>query len=215
MIAADTTSGTERPRTRLTGPGTRLVRLYLVSRSVPGCLLALVGCGVTLRIILHWAPHSGVNARLLPLLTEAGAAALIGMVTRSPFGEQERATGRWLPFLRLGVAAALTAVAFGALAAGSAGAQLDLGYLGLARDLAGMTGIALLAAFVAGGSLSWIGPVAFWLLATFGISQAWTSPWTWPARPPGDHGAALCAALVFAAGIAVITVRGARDSADE
>jgi hypothetical protein len=47
------------------------------------------------------------------------------------------------------------------------------------------------------------------------LGAAWTTPWIWPARPPHDLGAAFCAALVFAAGITVITVRGARDSARE
>ncbi|HLQ53083.1 MAG TPA: hypothetical protein VK162_02295 [Streptosporangiaceae bacterium] len=47
------------------------------------------------------------------------------------------------------------------------------------------------------------------------MSSDWTTPWTWPARPAPDLGAAICAAPVFAAGIAVITVRGARDSARE
>ena len=40
-------------------------------------------------------------------------------------------------------------------------------------------------------------------------------PWIWPARPPQDFGGALCAALVFVAGVAAITVLGARDSARE
>ena len=116
----------------------------------------LAGCAVTLRITLHWAPSgTGVPARQLPLLIEAAAAAAIGVVSRSPFGEPERATGRWLPFLRLGTAAALTAAALAALAAGSAAAHLDYGYLGLLRDLAGMTGIALLTAAVIGGGLCW------------------------------------------------------------
>lgn len=193
-------------------PPARLVRLHLASRSIPGCLLVLAGCAITLRIVLHWTPHSGAGARQLPLLIEAAAAAVVGVVTRSPFGEPERATGRWLPFLRLGAAVALTALAFGALAAGSAAAHLDYGYLALLRDLAGMTGIALLAAAVAGGSLAWPGPLAYWALAT---SRDWTTPWIWPDRPPHDLGAALCAALVFAAGTVVITVRGARDSASE
>ncbi len=201
--------------TVLAAPPARLIRLHLSSRGVPACLLALAGCGVTLRIALHWLPASGAGARQLPLLIDAGAAAVIGVVSRSPFGEPERATGRWLPVLRLGVAMALTAAAFGALAAGSAAAHLDYGYLGQLRDLAGMTGIALLAAALAGGGLSWIGPLTFWLLATFAIGQGWTTPWAWPDRPPHDRGAALCAALVFAAGAAVITVRGARDSAHE
>jgi hypothetical protein len=137
------------------------------------------------------------------------------VITRSPFGEPERATGRWLPFLRLGAAVALTAAAFGALAATSATAHLDYGYLALLRDLAGMTGIALLAAALAGGSLSWIGPLGFWVLAAYAINGAWATPWAWPGRPPHDPGAALCAALVFTAGAAAVTIRGARDSAHE
>ena len=34
--------------------------------------------------------------------------------------------------------------------------------------------------------------------------------WLWPGRPPHDVGAALCAGLVFVAGIVVATVRGGR-----
>ena len=200
---------------RVTRPG-RLIRLHLASRGVPAGLLVLAGCAVALRIMLHWTPAgSGAAARQLPLLIEAAAAAVIGMTSRSPFGEPERATGRWLPFLRLGTAVALTAVAFGVLAAGSAAAHLDYGYLGLLRDLAGMTGIALLAAALAGGGLAWVGPLSFWMLAAYAVGAAWTTPWVWPGRPPQDRGAALCAALVFAAGAVVITVRGARDSVHE
>ena len=124
----------------------------------------------------HAADHAaldpagtGLPARQFPLLIETAAAAAIGVVTRSPFGEPERGTGRWLPVLRLGAAVALTAAAFGALAAGSAAAHLDYGYLGLLRDLAGMTGIALLAAAVVGGSLCWIGPLGYWMLAAYAI----------------------------------------------
>ena len=40
-----------------------------------------------------------------------------------------------------------------------------------------------------------------------------TTPWVWPARPPLDRGAVICAYLVFAAGLALITVRGVRESA--
>jgi hypothetical protein len=166
----------------------------------------------TLRITLP--AGSGAAARQLPLLIEA-AAAVIGVVSRSPLGEPERATGRWLPLLRLGAATALTAVAFGVLAAGSAARTWTTGYLALPRDLAGMTGIALLAAALAGGGLSWVGPLAFWMVAAYAVGAAWATPWIWPGRPPQDRGAALCAALVFAVGAVVITVRGARDSAHE
>jgi hypothetical protein len=69
---------------------------------------------------------------------------VIGVTTGSPFGDPERATGRWLPYLRLVAAVALAAAAFGALAAGSASHHLDGGTLGLLRDLAGFTGLAFL-----------------------------------------------------------------------
>jgi len=197
-------------RPRLAVPPARLIRLHLASRAVPAGLLVFAGCAVSLRVALHWIPPAGAGARELPLLIEAAAAAVIGIVSRSPFGEPERATGRWLPFLRLGAAVTLTAAAFGALAAGSAAAHLDYGHLGLVRDLAGMTGVALLAAAAAGGNLAWLGPLGFWAIA---VAREWSTPWIWPGRPPHDLGAALCAALVFALGAAVTAIRGARDQA--
>ena len=195
--------------------GLRLVRLHAASRRVLTCLLVLVACGVALRIALHWLPRTGPLSRQIPLIIEAGAAAAIGVTTRSPFGEPERTTGRWLPWLRLGLPVALAAATVGALVAGSASAHLAYGFVGLLRDVAGFTGIALLAAAALGGALAWIGPVAYLGVTLPALAGQWTTPWAWPARPPHDRGAAICAALVFAAGVAVITVRGARDSARE
>jgi hypothetical protein len=34
----------------------------------------------------------------------------------------------------------------------------------------------------------------------------------WPGRPPIDRGAAICACLVFAAGLALVTLRGVGES---
>jgi hypothetical protein len=196
-------------------PGARLVRLYLASRRVLTCLLALAAGAVLLRTALHWIPHHGLGSEQLPLTIEAGAAAVIGVTTRSPFGEPERATGRWLPFLRLGTTVALSGTAAAALAAGSAAAHLAGGTLGILRDTAGFIGIALLAAALLGGALAWAGPLAYLVASLQAVSAAWTTPWTWPARPPHDLGAALCAALVFATGTIVIALRGPRDPARE
>jgi hypothetical protein len=149
----------------------------------------------------------------VPTLIEAGAAGLIAVSSYSPFGEPERATGRWLPFLRLASAAVLTAAAVGALAAGAAGAQLPGGMLDVLRNTAGLTGIGLMSAAVAGSMMAWVGPMAYLVVAEFALAGAWTTPWTWPARPPDDGGAAICAAVAFAAGIAVLTARGGRDPA--
>ena len=208
---ATSVPGPQPARPRL--PGLRLVRLYLASRRAATCLLVLVACAVAMRTALHWVPRGGLASRQLPLTVQAGAAALIGATTGSPFGEPERATGRWLPFLRLGTVMALAGAAFGALAAGSASAHLAGGILGMLRDLGGLTGIAVLTAAVLGGALGWVGPIAYLVVTLHAVDAAWTTPWTWPARPPHDRGAALCAALVFAAGVVVITVRGARDTA--
>jgi hypothetical protein len=200
---------------RETGPpgsaraGLRLVRLYLASRRVLTCLLVLAACAIALRTALHWLPRTGAYSRQIPLIIEAGAAAAIGVTARSPFGESERVTGRWLPMLRLGVSLALAGAAFGALAAGAASAHLAGGGLGLLRDLGGLAGIALLAAAVLGGALSWIGPIGYLGVTLPALAGHWTTPWAWPARPPTDRGAAICAALVFAAGIAAVALRGA------
>ena len=197
----------------------RLVRLHLVSRRVPAALAAVAVCGVGLRIALHWH-WDAYGALQLPLVFEAGAAAVIAVTTASPLGEPERVTGRWLPYLRLGAALALTAAAAGALAAAGTGGHLVGGTLDVTRNVAGLTGIGLLCAAALGGALAWTGPTTYLVVGMYALYSAWhgmttTTPWIWPARPPHDAGAALCAGLVFAAGIAAITVRGARDPAGE
>jgi hypothetical protein len=190
--------------------GLRLVRLHAASRRVLTCLLVLAVCAVALRTALHWLPRGGVFAEQIPLTIEAGAAAMIGVTAGSPFGDPERATGRWLPYLRLATALVLTGAAAGALAAGSASEHLAGGALGLLRDLAGATGLALLTGAALGGALAWIGPIGYLAVTLPALAGHWTTPWLWPARPPHDHGAGICAGLVFVAGVAMVTVRGAR-----
>jgi hypothetical protein len=190
--------------------GLRLARLYAASRRAATCLLVLAACAVALRVALHWLPRTGVYARQIPLTIEAGAAAVIGVTADSPFGEPERAAGRWLPYLRLAAAVGLACAALGVLAAASASQHLAGGTLGLLRDLAGFTGIAFLAGAVLGGALAWIGPLGYLAITLPALAGHWSTPWVWPARPPHDRGAAICAGLVFAAGLAVVTVRGAR-----
>jgi hypothetical protein len=199
--------------------GMRLLRLHAASRRVPAAIAAIVGCAIGLRIALigHWDSYGALQ---LPLVFEAGAAAAITITTASPLGEPERVTGRWLPFLRLATALALTAAAAGALTAAGTGAHLAGGTLDVLRNVAGMTGIGLLCAAALGGGLAWVGPVGYLVVGAYGLYTQWhgpalTTPWIWPARPSHDLGAAICAALVFTIGIVVITVRGARDPVGE
>ena len=200
--------------------GIRLAWLYAVSRRLPASVAAIAACAVGLRIALvagHWDTYGALQ---LPLVFEAGAAAAIGVSMASPLGEPERAAGRWLPVLRLASALVLTALAVGALAAAGAGAPLAGGFPDAARNVAGLTGLGLLGAAVLGGGLAWVGPVGYLVVGAYALYTQWhgpalSSPWLWPARPPHDLGAALCAGLVFTVAVAVSTVRGARDPAGE
>jgi len=196
--------------------GVRLVRLYAVGRRVPHALMAIVAIAIGLRIALlgNWDAYGALQ---LPLCFEVAAAVSIVATAASPFGEQERVTGRWLPYLRLAVTTALTAAAIGALlVAAGTGGHPSGGTLDVLRNVAGITGIGLLCAAALGGGLSWTGPTAYLVAGVYALYTVWhppalTTPWLWPARPPHDLAGALCAALVFAAGLAATALRGARD----
>jgi hypothetical protein len=193
----------------------RLAWLYLASRRVPGALALIAGLGVLLWAALfwHWNVAGGVAAAMvIPLTIQVGTTAVIAVTTYGPFGEPERATGRWLPCLRLGTAVALTAIAVGVLAAGSTGGTLPEGFLAMARNVAGITGVGLLSAGLLGGLLAWAGPMAYLVLAESMMAGGRSSPWVWPTEPAHNLEAALCAAGFFVAGAALITLRGVRES---
>jgi hypothetical protein len=199
--------------------GLRLARLHAASRRIPAALVAIVACAVGLRIALlgHWDTYGALQ---LPLVFETAAASVITVATASPIGEPERVAGRWLPYLRLVAALVLTAAATAALAAAGTGAHLAGGWLEVLRNVAGSTGIGLLCATAVGAGRAWAGPAAYLLAGAYGLYTQWhhpalTTPWLWPARPPHDLGAAICASLIFAGGIAAITARGARDPAGQ
>ena len=201
------------------GAAVRLAWLYAASRRIPAAVAVIVACALGLRLALtgHWDSYGALQ---LPLVFETAVATAITATAASPFGEPERLTGRWLPYLRLAATLALTAAAAGALAAAGAGAHLAGGTLDVLRNVAGITGIGLLCAATIGGGLAWIGPVAYLIPGLYALYTQWhhpalTTPWLWPGRPPHDLGAAICAGLVFATGVAVITVRGARDGVNE
>jgi hypothetical protein len=196
--------------------GVRLVWLYTVGRRVPFALITLAAIATGMRVALlgNWDAYGALQ---LPLCFETAAAVTVVATTASPFGDPERVAGRWLPYLRLAVTVALTVAATGALlAAAATGGHLSEGTLDVLRNVAGITGIGLLFAAAAGSGLSWTGPTAYLVAGVYALYTRWhppalTWPWLWPGRPPHDLGGALCASMVFAAGLAVITLRGARD----
>ena len=195
------------------GPsGVRLTWLHARSRRVPAAVLALAVCAGVLRAALqwHWTFASGRYAQQVPLIFGAGAAAVIAVTAHSPFGEAERATGRWLPYLRLLVAVGMCGLAIALLQLGAAGQGLNEGILVLARNIIGITGIGLLCALVTGGLLAWTLPIGYMAFCQYALLEAWTAPWTWPVRPPADRGAWICACAAFAAGLLLFTIRGPR-----
>ena len=214
MTAAGVHQWAPAPAARPGNDWLRLAWLYLISRRTPSALALLAGFGALLWAALfwHWTVAGGAAAQqVVSLIVEAGAAAVIAVSTYGAFGEPERATGRWLPYLRLGASVALTVAAAGALAAGSTGGAMPEGLSATFRNVAGITGVGLLSAAVLGGLLAWAGPIAYLVLTETMLSGGRSSPWVWPTRPPHDPGAALCAAGVFAAGAVLISLRGARE----
>jgi len=193
----------------------RLVVLYMSSRRILIALAAVVALAAGLRIAAHWHWDT-YGALQLPLIVETACATVVAAATVSPFGGQERASGHWLPMLRLGAALGLTTWAVIALAAAGAGVHMSGGFLVMTRNVAGIAGLALLGATALGGGLAWVGPVGYLVVAVYSLYAQWhgggpSTPWIWPARPLADAGAWLCAGAVFAAGMTLITVRGAKD----
>ena len=195
------------------GPsGVRLAWLHARSRRVPAGVLALAVCAGVLHAALywHWTFTSGRFAQQVPMIIAAGAAAVIAVTAHSPFGETERATGRWLPYLRLFTAVGMCGLAIALLQLGAAGQSLNEGILVLARNIIGITGIGLLCSLVTGGLLAWTLPIGYMVVCQYARLEAWTAPWTWPVRPPADRGAWICACAVFAAGLLLFIIRGPR-----
>jgi hypothetical protein len=192
--------------------GLRLIWLHLRSRRIPGGVLAFVVCATLLHVALywHWTFNAGPYAQQVPMIVEAGAASVIAVTAHSPFGETERATGRWLPCLRLLAAVAVTGLAILVLQLGAVGQNLNDGVLVLARNVIGFTGLGLLCSLITGGLLAWALPMGYMAFCQYALLESWTAPWTWPARPPADRGAWICASLVFAAGLLLFTGRGPR-----
>ncbi len=196
-----------------------LTWLHLRSRQVPAALAALAGCAVVLwsALTYHWWHGAGQAATELPMIIEGCAAAIIAVTAHNPFGEPERATGRWLPFLRLGTALALCGAAVGLLAIGAAAAYdphasvyLGTGVLGVAENVMGFAGIGLICSLVTGGLLAWTGPLGYMAICQFALIANYSEPLTWAARPATDRGGWITAMVVFAIGLAAFAIRGPR-----
>lgn len=190
--------------------GLRLAWLHLRSRRVPAGIAVLALCGALLRAALHWHWASNSDPQQFPMIVEAGAAAVIAVTTHGPFGETERATGRRLPAVRLLAAVAMCGLAILALQLGAVGESLNDGILVLARNVTGFAGLGLACSLVTGGLLAWVLPLGYMFFCQYALDDAWSAPWTWPARPPADRGGWIAALTVLAVALLAYTLRGPR-----
>lgn len=189
-------------------PTTRLLHLHLDSRRTRLAVALLVATALALRACANWTHGSSTLSRLLPILVACAAAGVIAAGTRSPFGDPERA-GRPLPALRLLHVLALLAVATGALAAATDDSATMI------RNLAGLTGLALLTAAVTGAPLAWTAPLGYVLVCAGEIDLHQDPLWAWPILPVDNRFATLLAATTLIAGLTTTALRGPRDTPAE
>ena len=156
----------------------------------------------------HWAFNSGPYAQQVPMIIEAGAASVITVTARSPFGETERSARRWLPYLRLLAAIALTGLAILALQLGAVGENLNDGIAVLAWNVIGFTGLGLPCSLITVARSPGRSPRDNTTFCQYALLEAWTAPVDLAVGPPADRGAWTCASLVFAVGLLLFTVLG-------
>lgn len=189
----------------------RLLVLYLRSRLADWALVVLLVSGMADTLWLHhFSPHGvwrGLALAVIPLFP----AVVIGAGARSPFGDIERCASRPLGPIRLGHLLALCLI--GALLLLGASVIVNGGIeRELVRNLAGYLGLSLLAAWLLGTGISWAVPLAYATLAFILLPE---NPLAWPARYPLDARSGIIATALLAFGLLAVTLRGARDQAEE
>ncbi|MGW0959038.1 hypothetical protein ACWD4K_08365 [Streptomyces gelaticus] len=191
--------------------------LYIRSRALPLTLATLTGIVLVATWAAHWLqdqPYFDHTARvpvvvLAPLL----ASAAIGTSLHAHSDELDRtAVGRWWP-RRLLHLLALTVPAAGALAAAVPGHPEAFGVPAMVRNLLGATGVAAAAAALLGARLSWLPMTVYGgavYLAAPRTPGGAAAVWAWPMQPGPQEAAWAVAVTAYAAGAALLAVRGAR-----
>lgn len=184
----------------------RLLLLHLRSRRVPLIVLLLAATAGVLRAVEPLTTGGSEFAVLLPLALMVACAALIAASTRSPFGDPERAT---FPLPRLRLTHLLALVVIAVLVIGIA--RIGDDPAAAMRDVAGLTGIALLSTPLFGAALAWIAPLAYVIYCGGPVDIHQVTLWAWPALPGSATAATPIALALLVAGIAAVTATGARD----
>jgi hypothetical protein len=175
---------------------TVLASRFLASRRAYAAAVWIVAAVLAARIAEHWTGRTPPADVILPLVTALLPAAVIAGSTGHPFGELERVAARPLAPLRLVHLGLLVAVALTAVTVRHPGSAA-------ARDLVGLTGVALLTAAVLGAHLSWTVPLGYAVVCIGASSLGRPGLPVWPLLPAADPGAAVFAAVLLGLGLAV------------
>jgi hypothetical protein len=198
----------------MTLPPLRLVRLHQRSRHTPRTLAVLAAIAVVLRASHPVTKDTSLFAQVALMLLTVAAATVIAASTHTPFGEPEHTASSPLPVLRLLHLAVLGTVGSVALAIAACAVPYGMSAPALLRDLAGLTGIALLTAALLGAHLAWTAPLGYVMYCGAQLDQQVTNLGTWPTQPTTSNGATAIAVALLAAGILAVTLTGARDRTD-
>lgn len=188
----------------------RFTVLYLHSRLAGQTVAALVAVALAAWLWARWSGTDAITVTLLPLTMPLAAAAIIGASTGSPFGESEAMASRPLGVVRAGHPMGLLLVAGLALALAGTWWNVPDGAWMLARNLAGFTGLALLAARVLGSGLCWVVPLGYAVLSLLAPQAGAAPAWAWSVRAAIDREATVIAFALLFAGLAIAALTHTR-----
>ncbi len=181
----------------------RLASLYMRVRRAGLALALLIVIVAATWLWRRVAAGDAFGITLLITIPPLAAACVIGATTSSPLADLEATASHALPPLRLGHLGGLLGLAALGLAIG--GGALDGA---LVRDLAGFTGLALLAARFAGSAAAWSVPLAYGAL----VVLVGPGPrWAWPVQAATNREAVVIAVALLVVGCGAIVGWGARD----
>jgi len=179
-----------------------LTVLYLRSRQAPMAVLAVALVTVCSYVFLRWYDDEAEALHVALILGPLAAACVVGAGVHSPFGEVERATSFPLARLRSAHLGGLLVGGAVALAIVVARWQEQDAPLAMARNVAGLGGLALLAASIVGARLSWVAPMVLGMATLFAPVAA-TPWWAWPAMSGGRDAAWVVAIVLLLVGLSL------------
>ena len=177
--------------------------------------ISLLGwLGATLLLTLPYGQAQEILLAPVLLFVPLAAACVLGTSAGSPFGDLDLTAARSLSSLRFLQLSGLLVCGSLALSLIAVGWELPHAELQLTRNLAGLSGLALLAAHLLGAGLSWTLPLVYVSLVQFAGRNAKgdLASWAWPMQPATDGGSWVAALGLIVCGLALACLSGTRQS---